>query len=40
MDPTVVLIIDVGRGFTVTIAVPVLSPAMAEQFASLNAVTV
>ena len=38
--PAVVLITEVGRGFTVTIAVPVLSPALAVQFASLKAVTV
>ena len=40
MDPAIVLITEVGRAFTVTIAIPVLSPTLAVQFASLNAVTV
>ena len=34
------LIIEVGRGLTVTVAVPLLSPACEVQLASLNAVTV
>ena len=34
------LITEVGRAFTVTVALPVLSPACAVQLSSLNAVTV
>ena len=34
------LIIEVGRGLIVTVAVPLLSPACETQLASLNAVTV
>ena len=34
------LIAEVGRGFTVTTALPVLSPAIAVQLASVSVVTV
>ena len=34
------LITEVGRAFTVTVALPVLSPACAVQLASLNVATV
>ena len=34
------LVTEVGRGITVTVALPVLSPACEIQFTSLNAVTV